>query len=217
MKAAFFSGLVLGTVAVLAAAWFYPWVDHLRLPSRTSVLPNGGRAEEFLIRLPADRIASVSNLESASRLRRFPASIRLPDDVGSELVLLEHFKIRDTGGDVIGIASRHAVEADQRIETAWNLVIPSRGAMLLRGDAAASTLDRRLMDAGFQQGQAWAGDVRIPPADAQPARGGELIAGTGEFEQLTGTYAESWQVTGVSPDGELRGTIELRTVASRGQ
>ena len=103
---------------------------------------------------------------------------------------------------------------NQRIETAWNLVIPSRGAMMLRGDAAASTLDRRLVDAGFQQGQPWAGDVRIPPPTAEQTTGGQLMSGTGEFNMLAGRYEESWQITGVSAAGELRGTIELNTVSS---
>ena len=67
-------------------------------------------------------------------------------------MLLEHFKIRDARGDVIGIASRHTVEAQQRLETVWSVVIPSRGAIVLRGAATASELDRRLLEAGFQAG-----------------------------------------------------------------
>ena len=216
MKASLFSGVILGFAAVLAAAWLFPWVDHVRIPSRTSVLANGGRSEQFLIRLPADRVAAMANAESGARLKSFPTGISLSEQVGAELLLLEHFKMRDAGGDVIGVASRHTVEVEQRIETAWNLVIPSRGAMLLRGNAAASILDRRLVDAGFQQGQAWAGDIRIPPPDAELAEAGDLIGGTGEFDGLAGRYAESWQITGVSATGELRGTIELNTVSSRG-
>jgi hypothetical protein len=215
MKASFVTGFILGIAAVLAAAWLYPWVNHVRIPSRTSVVANGGRGEQFLIRLPADKVAVASNLESGPRLKRFPDRTRLPDDVGDELVLIEQFKIRDSSGDVIGVASRHTVEADQRIQTVWNLFIPSRGAMLLRGDAAASMLDRRLEDAGLRAGEPWAGDIRVPPPDAERASGGELIAGTGEFDGLTGRYGESWQVTGVSVDGELRGTIQLNTVSSR--
>ena len=215
MKASFVSGVIIGFAAVVAVAWYFPWVDHVRIPSKTSVLANGGRSEQFLIRLPADRVAAAVNVESAARLQRFPDTVNMPEDVGNELVLLEHFKIRDSAGDVIGVASRHTLEVNRRIATAWNLVIPSRGAMMLRGDAAASTLDRRLVDAGFQQGQPWAGDVRIPPPDAEQSTGGELMSGTGEFNMLTGRYEESWQITGVSPAGELRGTIELNTV-SRG-
>ena len=217
MKASLLSGVILGFAAVLVAAWFFAWVDHVRIPSRTSVLANGGRSEQFLIRLPADRVAALANAESGARLKSFPAGVSLPDEVGGELLLLEHFKIRDAGGDVIGVASRHTVEVERRIETSWSLVIPSRGAMLLRGSAAASMLDRRLVDAGFQQGQAWAGDIRIPPPDADLTDGGDLMAGTGEFDGLAGRYAESWQITGVSAAGELRGTIELNTVSSRGR
>jgi hypothetical protein len=212
MKPLFFSGVIIGFAAVLAAAGYYPWVDHVRIPSRTSVQVNGGRAEQFLIRLPADRLAVVANARSGARLTTFPAAVSLPDAPGEELVLLEHFKIRDARGDVIGIASRHTVEAQQRLETVWSVVIPSRGAILLRGAATASELDRRLLETGFQAGRPWAGNVRIPASDMDPAGDGELIAGTGEFEALTGDYREAWQVTGVGATGELRGTIQLNTV-----
>ncbi len=212
MKSLFVSGVIIGFAAVLAAAFYYPWVDHVRIPSRTSVQANGGRVEQFLVRLPADRVAVVANAQSGARLTAFPAAVSLPDVPGEGLVLLEHFKIRDASGDVIGIGSRHTVEAQQRRETAWSVVIPSRGAILLRGDAVASTLDRRLLEAGFQTGQPWAGNLRVPTAEKDPVGAGELIAGTGEFEALTGQYEEAWQVTGVSPAGELRGTIQLNTV-----
>lgn len=217
MKASFFIGLVLGVAAVLAAAWYIPWVNHVRIPSRTSVVANGGRAEQFLIRLPADKVAVASNVESGPRLRRFPETVLLPEDLGEQLVLIEHFKLRDSGGDVIGIAARHTIEADERVETAWHLVIPSRGSMSLTGDAVASMLDRRLADAGARAGEAWAGDVRIPLPDAKLASGGMLLAGSGEFDGLIGRYEESWQVTGVSTEGDLRGTIQLNTVSSRPQ
>jgi len=56
MKATFFLALFLGFVGVLAAGHFVPWGAHVRLPSQTHVIANGGRAEQFVIRLPADRI-----------------------------------------------------------------------------------------------------------------------------------------------------------------
>lgn len=217
MKVAFFAGFVLGVAAILAVAFYFPWVDDVRIPSRTSVVANGGRAEQFLIRLPADKVSVSSNVVSGPRLQRFPAAVALPEDLGDELVLIEHFKIRDSSGEVIGVAARHTVEADKRIETVWNLVIPGRGAMLLRGDAVASMLDRLLLDAGLRPGEQWAGDLRIPSPEAERAVVGELIAGTGEFNGLNGSYAESWQVTGVSTDGDLRGTIQLNTISSLGQ
>ncbi len=78
MKATFFLALLLGFAGVLAAGHFVPWGAHVRLPSQTRVVANGGRAEQFLIRLPADRIdaAGAKAAGSAPRRRRAPARCR---------------------------------------------------------------------------------------------------------------------------------------------
>jgi hypothetical protein len=44
---------------------------------------------------------------------------------------------------------------------------------------------------------------------------GTVAAGTGEFENLLGTYTETWTVASVDEDGTVSGTIELGTVTSR--
>ena len=59
MKIVFLFGLLVGFGGTLCGAYFTPWLKHTRLPSQTSVVANGGRAEQFLIRLPADRIAAT--------------------------------------------------------------------------------------------------------------------------------------------------------------
>ena len=43
MKITFFVALLLGFVGVLAAGHFVPWGSHVRLPSQTRVVANGGR------------------------------------------------------------------------------------------------------------------------------------------------------------------------------
>ena len=52
MKTVFLLGLLAGFGGTLAGAHFAPWLEHARLPSQTSVVANGGRAEQFLIHLP---------------------------------------------------------------------------------------------------------------------------------------------------------------------
>jgi hypothetical protein len=57
MKTVLLLAIVIGFGGTLAGAHYLPWVTHVRLESHTSVVANGGRAEKFLIRLPADRLA----------------------------------------------------------------------------------------------------------------------------------------------------------------
>src|SRR5688572_1062090 len=106
MKIVFLLTLALGFAGTLAGAHFAPGLKHARLPSQTSVIANGGRAEEFLIRLPTDRIAATDGEAGGLRSNGYGAML-LPAQFVAEPLLVEHFKVRDSGGNVIGVAARH--------------------------------------------------------------------------------------------------------------
>lgn len=211
MRTAFIAGVLLGIAAVIAAARYVPWVDPERLPSQTSVVANGGRAESFVIRLPADRIAAQGSAESGLRGAPFPADAALPDALASAPLLVEQFKVRDREDNVIGVAARHWTETDGEPAAAWLIVIPSRGTLRLMSAAEpARAVDARLASAGARQGEAWSGDVTLDASSGQD--GGKVLGGSDEFEGLEGRYTETWTLTGAGESGELKGTIELRTV-----
>ena len=77
MKLVFLVAILLGFGGTLAGAHFAPWREHARLPSHTTVVANGGRAEQFLIRLPADRIAA-SDAEAGGLRARGDGAMALP-------------------------------------------------------------------------------------------------------------------------------------------
>jgi hypothetical protein len=210
MKTLFLSAIVVGFGGTLTAAHFVPWVSHDRLPSQTSVVANGGRAEQFLIRLPADRIAATDGKAGGLRAASGPEAMSLPGDFATAQLLIEHFKVRDSAGQVVGIAARHWANTGRGPTTAWSLLIPARGSLLLRAPGEAGrALDAALQRAGYTPGSAWEGTVELALA---PGRGGVVAGGSGEFEDLAGTYTETWKLSGVDASGELRGTIELYTV-----
>ena len=214
MKAALLSGVLLGFGGVLAAAHLFPWVDHPRLPSLTSVVANGGRAERFIIHLPVDRIQSGGAAGAGVRGLSYPTGAELPPELGSAPMLAEHFKVRDADGQVIGIAARHWTDAEGSPAAAWALLIPSRGALLLGATGEPSgRVDAALERAGHRAGTAWSGAIEIALADATAP--GRVVGGSDEFDRFGGTYIETWKITGVSPAGELRGTVEIDTVTSR--
>lgn len=218
MKAVFSIGIVLGLASVLAGAALYPWVDHPRLPSRTRVVANGGRAEQFIVRLPLDKIATVGTFDLGVRASAYPSSAVLPADLGNGTLLLEHFKVRDTEGNVIGVAARHTTSVSDGARTAWAVTVPSRGTLRLVGAEEPAGLDAALSAVGATQGESWTGDLRFTMTgeQAEELPGGRVVGGSGEFRGLLGTYSEIWLVTGLGEDGELRGTIELSTVTYRG-
>jgi hypothetical protein len=215
MKTTFFLAILLGFVGVLAAGHFVPWGAHVRLPSQTRVVANGGRAEQFVIRLPADRI-DVAGGKTAGLRAAAAGAGTLASQLTSEPLLVEHFKVRDAAGNVIGLAARHWSGDAHASGTAWSLMIPSRGALLLTAPAEArAALDTALHTAGYNAGTAWNGDVKV--AFAPEGTDAAIVAGgSDEFAGLAGKYSETWTITGVTDGGELHGTIEIDTVTRHG-
>ncbi len=210
MRTLFLLAIAVGVGGTLAAAHFVPWAAHDRLPSQTSVVANGGRAEQFVIRLPADRIAATDGTAGGLRSVSEQGALALPAKFASAPLLIEQFKLRDSAGQVVGVAARHWAHAGGGPTTAWSVLIPARGALLLRAPGeAGGALDAALMRAGYTRGSAWEGSVELALA---PNRAGVVAGGSGEFEGLMGSYTETWKIAGVNAAGELRGTIELYTV-----
>jgi hypothetical protein len=140
----------------------------------------------------------------------------VPPALASDPLLVEHFKVRDSDNVVIGIAARHWSTDSSATGTAWSLLIPSRGAILLAAPGEArGVLDAALQRAGYTSGNAWNGElmVGLSPADEDAAA---VVGGSEEFAGLEGRYTEVWMLTGVTETGEMRGTIELNTITRRG-
>lgn len=189
-------GFVLGLGGTLAAAYFAPWVAYPRYRSETSVVANGGRVEQFMVRLPADRIGEP--------IAALPAEAGTP-------VRLEHFKLRDVNGNVIGILVRHELELADGEGTAWLLTIPSRGTIALSSRSpSGSSIDSVLTRRGLVPGQSVDPELSIDLGAAAKS-----VAATGEFSGLEFELVETWLVTGLEEDGGIRGTLRLNTVGRR--
>lgn len=211
MKIVFVLALLIGFGGTLAGAHYVPGLEHTRLPSHTGVVANGGRAEAFVIRLPIDRIAATNS--EAGGLRALGAvAMALPSQLAAEPLLVEHFKVRDSAGNVIGVAARHWDGSVDSTAT-WSVMIPSRGALVMSAQGEKrDALDTELRSRGYSAGRSWSGDARV----SMTQDGGGLVnTGTGEFEGLIGIYTETWTVAAVDEDGRVSGTIELATVTSR--
>lgn len=216
MKFTFLFALLLGFGGVLAAGHFLPLGAHVRLPSQTRVVANGGRSERFVIRLPVDRVAAAGAKAAGMRAAPPAGAHALPPELTAEPLLVEHFKLRDAGGNVVGLAARHWSGDTRAPGTAWSIMIPSRGALLLTEPGEArGALDAALRNSGYSPGTAWAGEVRVAfaPEGSDTA---VVAAGSDEFAGLDGRFSELWTITGVSDAGELRGTIEIDTLTRHG-
>jgi hypothetical protein len=214
MKTLLLLTILLGFGGTLAAAHYVPGIGHARLPSHTTVVANGGRSEQFFIRLPADRLAGGDAVAAGLRAERGAGAMLLPAKLASEPLVVEHFKVRDAAGSVIGVAARHWVTHAGRTTATWAVLVPSRGAVVLSAPGEApGALETALRAKGYQAGSTWEGEVSVPMTSSDEPGG--LFTGTGEFAGLTGSYTESWTVTGVDESGQVRGTVELNTITSR--
>jgi hypothetical protein len=187
-------GFLLGLGGTIAAAWFTPWFEYTRYRSATSVVTNGGRVEQFMVRLPADRVESSPGAE----------------DPGPGIAM-QHFKLRDTDGNVIGLVARHELATTTGVETAWLVTIPSRGSIALAASGSAP---------GFVESAVAANGVLPGQSVDQPLSidfeaAAESVTATGEFSGIDFEMVETWVVSGVDDDGQLRGTLLLNTVGRR--
>jgi hypothetical protein len=187
-------GFILGLIGTLAGAYFAPWFEFPRFRSATTVVQNGGRLEQFEVRLPADRIG---------------AGIAVPS--GADSGSLEHFKLRDVEGNVIGLAARHSLPlVDGTAATSWLLTIPSRGTIAFAGSMpAGESLDGRIAASGLVAGANSEPEISIDLDSSASS-----VATTGEFAKINFELVETWLIAGLENDGAIRGTLRLSTVGT---
>ncbi len=172
---------MLGLVGTGVLTYSVPFVDLHREPSLISVLPNGGNAETYRIDLPRDRI--LIGLTGAENA--LPAGLDWPTDELFGDLQTEMFKIRDGDDVVIGVASRLASASEETgpfIE--WALHLPARGSVYLKMDVTPSP---------------------------EGHRNGRLVAGTQDFETLSGTVREQFVSDFGDEELNIDGRIELIT------
>ena len=205
-------GLFVGFAGTLAAVYFVPWIRYERFASEASVIANGGRSEQFLIRLPSDLIAAgpVAPQHAAMGAAHTPDG-NGADPAGSSVpgVLVEHFKVRDVNGNVLGVAARHFGESEG--SAAWVLAIPSRGTLVAVGSGASPrVVETALAERGWRPGADFATELGLELTPAAVS-----VAATGEFEGIDFRVTETRSIAGVDSDGAVRGTITLGTVGTR--
>ncbi len=198
MKKTFLIGVLLGIGGAVALAGWYPFVDPVRLPSETRVAKNGGRAENFHVRLPDDRVAVTAGTTISEP--RLPTDIVFPPEPELVGVQVEIFKLRNESGKIVGLASRvNANGSEDAGYTDWTLFLPARGALFLTAP----------MPLGWPYGAP--GEATVPTA--VDVVFGDIAGGAGEFEGLAGSFSEEWTLTGTTEDGRLTGEIEIATLS----
>lgn len=232
MKRLFVIAFVAGLLAVVLAAALWPLPGHLRFRALTSVPPDGGRQEDFVIHWPEDRIVRPGDRQAGIPPAAAAGAAVLEDSAGHR-VSAELFRLRDTEDNVIGVAGHlagtgGALADPGRSATNWLLVIPGRGALFLaQSDVQDTTARQELGPTGpgvyppAQSARFWTDRPRLritapAPAGDGPATTGRVLRGTSEFAGLRGSFTETWDLQEVNADGSTTGRIVLSTLTIEG-
>jgi len=177
----FIAGLILGLAGAGALLYYIPVVDQAREQSLIVVHPNHGNTESFHVNVPTDRIMTGA----PGQAEPLPPGLEWPVDEKFAATRAELFKLRNSRDAVVGVASRITAADDVAggvIE--WVLHLPARGSAYI------------LMN---------------PQAAEDGYRIGDMVAGTLEFEPLTGLVTEHWVVDTSGVEDAPVGRIELIT------
>ncbi len=226
MSRLFVGTFVAGLLLTGLAASFWPLPEHARYRSLTTVLPDGGRQEDFIIRWPDDRIRRNGENGTGLPADAVTGAAVLEDSAGQR-VSAEIFRVRDTDDNVIGVASRMAgtggaIADTNRSVSNWLVVIPSRGAIFLSQPDAFDTTARQrdtlngVIALSMMQSRAlWNNTRERRITAATPRYAGRILRGTSEFAGLSGSFSETWKLDGINPDGSTHGRIILSTLSER--
>ncbi|MCL4790463.1 MAG: hypothetical protein KJ040_00245 [Gammaproteobacteria bacterium] len=226
MSRLFLSAFVAGLVLAGLAASFWPLPGHVRYRSLTTVLPDGGRQEDFIIRWPDDRIRRSSETGAELPADAVTGAAVLEDSAGQR-VSAETFRVRDTEDNVIGVASRMAgtggaISDANRAVSNWLVVIPGRGAIFLSQPDVLDTTSRQrdtlngvITLSDMQNPSFWNNRKEQRITATTPRNAGRILRGTGEFAGLSGSFRETWKFDGLNPEGRPQGRILLSTLSER--
>jgi hypothetical protein len=211
----FYGFLLIGILVALAASALLPLPENQRFRSTIAVVPDGGREEVFVIQWPDDRIDPLP----------VPAAVSAGVGVAvNSAGSIEVFRVRDVGGNVIGLASRSTsarpsagLAAGRLFQGSdWTLHLPARGSLFLSQwnsrDVAPVAGPDGVPQTVAERAEFW-GEAQSLRVTAGPADNGagRVTGGAGEFAGLAGNYEERWDRESATASGPVRGRITLTT------
>jgi len=218
----FLASFLAGAAVVLVAVVFFPLPSHTRYASNITVVPNGGRREDFVIHWPQDRIPLPEKIRPTAH--SVTAGTLVLTDPQAPPASGELFRLHDIQGNLIGVASKTTTlvihkDHEPRSVSNWILMIPGRGTLFLSQLNQTDLSPLPVPDAPGQyiapaeSARFWSTGSRYRVTAGPAADGsGRVLRGTEEFAALSGTYSETWQLDGSRPDGTTEGRISLSTL-----
>lgn len=163
------------------------------------------RVERVVWNTPDD-IVALTNAGAPPLPPLIPDNVAALGGTGIEMAQGVMMKLRDETGRIIGLGSEleiYPADPDGLLEVWFTMMLPGRGTLFIHQTKRYA--DPALMEVFgkvAETGQAWEGvlDV-VSTAGPGPDGLGVVMAGTGEFEGVTGTQSQTMGFRRVPPDG----------------
>lgn len=173
----------------------------------------------FYLNLPEDILSLTHGGRVGMELT--PAGIpALPaSELGDSLAMTG--LLRDENGTPVGTGAELEYFPEGQApgttwEVYWTIFIPGRGS-IYGYELEAVPEEHYPVFETLMGGEDWFGEAILGKVGAGPRPDGYgvILGGNGEFENVTGKFAEFANLTGLTLDGELHGTMELRFIIDK--
>jgi len=208
---------VQAALAVLALACAAPVIHAQDQSTPYSEPQPGEKVLSFYSSMPQHAIAVTHSGHVG--LGFFPPGIPKFTEPGIRTGLVLNLKLADSKGEVIGFASElelfpetsPADADDVRWSTGWALAIGGRGMIFLEQIEHSGGLGPKVIQPTRASGKDWEGNWLITTTVGPlPSGRGRIVGGTGEFDDIEGSFVEIDRLTRFTVDGNMTIDIELR-------
>jgi len=183
--------------------------------------PDSGESEtlSFYLRLPDD-ILSLTHGGAVGMKLAPEGIVPLPESELHQSLAMTGL-LRDANGVPIGTGAELEYFPDGQApgvmwEVYWTIFIPGRGSIYGYEQEAVPEEHYPIFET-LAGGEDWFGDPILGKVGAGPTPDGYgvILGGNGDFENVRGKFAEFAELTGITLDGELHGTMELRFIIEK--
>jgi hypothetical protein len=212
-------GLLTGVIMAAGILYFWPFAFENRTPvALERIGSDGGNTESFFLNITGDNVLATHG--GAFPIKPFPEGIAPLGNgqVPNTFALVTKFREQPDGeivafGTELEIAHPDSsfVRGKIMTHTLWSIVVPGRGALHLYQTENNWRLFKQVILPMLISGTAFEGEFTgvntLGPLDGYR---GLIVGGTGEFAGTTGSFIEIGTLRQLTPDGSMKGLMELR-------
>ncbi|MGH7806374.1 MAG: hypothetical protein ACREQJ_18640, partial [Candidatus Binatia bacterium] len=177
------AGFAVGAVIAIGVLAAVPGRALPRVTPITTAAENGDVVESFFLESPKDGIAVTHS--GKMPLGVFPPGAGRFEEPAIERGFALLAKVRNAGGEVVGIAAELEVHPERGNiltddvvwKTDWTVVLPGRGVLFLHQEEHSGELGPKVLKPVLETGKAWEGDWTVQTTSGPGPGGRGIVVG----------------------------------------